>query len=73
MTDRASSVELIRRCTLDERDVINKWRSLFQGKEITTDSLAMAEVLLDGLSGESPLQLRLAKELEEIKELRHRE
>ena len=61
--------ELIRRCLLDERDVINGWRTLFHGKEITSDSLAKAEALLDGLSGESPLQIRLAKELEDIRKL----
>lgn len=54
---------------LDERDVMNSWRMLFQGKEITTESLAKAEALLDGVSGESPLHIRLAKELEEIRKL----
>ena len=48
----------------DERDVMNSWRILFHGKEITTVSLAEAEALLDGVSGESPLHIRLAKELE---------
>ena len=55
---------------MDERDVINSWRSLFNGKELTTDSLEKAEALLDSLSGESPLHLRLAKELEELQKLR---
>jgi hypothetical protein len=55
---------------VDERDVINSWRSLFNGKELTTDSLEKAEALLDSLSGESPLHLRLAKELEELQKLR---
>jgi hypothetical protein len=54
---------------LDERDVIIAWRNLFQGKEITQDALAEAETLLDGLSGESPLHLRLANELEELRKL----
>ena len=57
---------------MDERDVINSWRNLFQGKEVTTDSIAKAEALLDGLSGESPLHLRLAKELEELQKLRRK-
>jgi hypothetical protein len=57
---------------VDERDVINSWRSLFHGKEVTTDSIAKAEALLDGLSGESPLHLRLAKELEELQKLRRK-
>ena len=55
---------------LDERDVLNKWRSLFTGKEITSDSLTKGSALLNGLSGESPLHLRLAKELEDIRKLR---
>lgn len=57
---------------MDERDVINSWRNLFHGKEVTTDSIAKAEALLDGLSGESPLHLRLAKELEELQKLRRK-
>jgi hypothetical protein len=57
---------------VDERDVINSWRNLFHGKEVTTDSIAKAEALLDGLSGESPLHLRLAKELEELQKLRRK-
>jgi hypothetical protein len=54
---------------LDERDVTNAWRNLFQGKEITNDSLAKAEALLEDLSGESPLHIRLATELKEIQKL----
>ena len=57
---------------LDERDVMNRWRILFHGKEITTESLAEAEALLDGVSGESPLHIRLAKELEEIRHLQQK-
>jgi hypothetical protein len=57
---------------LDERDVINSWRTLFHGKEITVDSLATAEALLNGLSGESPLHIRLAKELDEIRKLQEK-
>jgi hypothetical protein len=54
---------------LDERDVMNTWRTLFNGHEVTTDSLAKAEALLEGVSGESPLHIRLAKELAEIQKL----
>lgn len=49
--------------------MINTWRNLFHGKEITSDSLTEAEALLDGLTGESPLHIRLLKELEEIQKL----
>jgi hypothetical protein len=55
---------------LDERDVLNAWRILFRGQEITNDSLAKAEALLDGLCGESPLHLRLAQELTELRAIR---
>jgi hypothetical protein len=55
---------------LDERDVLNTWRSLFTGKEITSHSLTKGRALLNGLRGESPLHLRLAKELEDIRTLR---
>jgi hypothetical protein len=54
---------------LDEREVTFAWRTLFRGKEITPEALAQAEALLDGLSGESPLHLRLANELEELKKI----
>jgi hypothetical protein len=57
---------------LDERDVMNTWRILFHGKDVTSDSLAKAESLLDGLGGESPLHIRLAKELEEIRKLQQK-
>lgn len=54
---------------MDEREVNIAWRNLFWGKEVTSESLSQAEALLDGLSGESPLYLRLANELEELKRL----
>jgi hypothetical protein len=57
------------RCTLDERDVTLAWQKLFRGKEITPKALAEADELLDGLSGESPLHLRFATELGELKKL----
>ncbi len=52
---------------MDERDVIRKWRDLFRGHGATPQALVEAEALLDGLSGESPLHLRLAGELDELK------
>lgn len=51
---------------MDEREVLLAWRNLFIGKQATPDTLAKAEELLDGLSGESPLHLRLASELAEL-------
>ena len=52
---------------MDERDVIRKWRDLFRAQGATPQALVEAEALLDGLSGESPLHLRLAGELDELK------
>jgi hypothetical protein len=52
---------------MDERDVIRKWRDLFHGQGATPQALAEAEKLLEGLSGESPLHIRLAGELDELK------
>jgi hypothetical protein len=51
---------------VDERDVLNAWRNLFRGSKATPETLAKAEKLLAGLSGESPLHLRLAAELKEL-------
>ena len=51
---------------MDEREVLNTWRHLFRDKQHTTEILVKAEELLAGLSGESPLHLRLAGELSEL-------
>jgi hypothetical protein len=53
---------------VEERDVLNAWRNLFRGNTATPDTLAKAEELLAGLSGESPLHIRLASELRELTE-----
>ena len=55
---------------MDEREATNMWRILFTGKEVTSEALAKAEAMLDEMSGESPLHLRLSKELEELRKLR---
>jgi hypothetical protein len=57
---------------LDERDVTLAWQRLFREKPITPEALAKADELLDGLSGESPLHLRFATELGELKKLHDR-
>jgi hypothetical protein len=51
---------------MDEREVLLAWRALFR-EESTPETFAKAEEFLDGLSGESPLHIRLANELEELK------
>ncbi len=50
---------------MDEREVQLAWRELFRGP-VTPDVLSRAEALLEGLSGESPLHIRLANELAEL-------
>jgi hypothetical protein len=52
---------------VDERDVLNAWRELFRVQPVSQQTLVDAEALLDGLSGESPLHLRLADELNDLK------
>jgi hypothetical protein len=52
---------------MDEREILRKWRDVFSGNEVSPETLAQAEALLEGLSGESPLQFRLASELKELK------
>jgi hypothetical protein len=52
---------------VDEFEVLRKWRDLFSGSDTSPETLAKAESLLQSLSGESPLQFRLASELEELK------
>ncbi len=54
---------------MNERDVTTLWRKLFAGQSITDASLSKAESLLDSMNPESPLRMRLATELEEIRQL----
>jgi hypothetical protein len=52
---------------VDERDVMNAWRELFRNKGTSPETLATAEALLNSFISESPLRLRLANELEQLK------
>ena len=52
---------------MDEREVLRAWRDLFHGKGSSPEAVAKAETLLESLSGESPLHLRLQNELDELK------
>ena len=52
---------------MDEHDVLRAWRGLFQGKEVSAETLDQAKDLLERLSGESPLFIRLSNELDELK------
>ena len=60
------------RCQLNERDVTTLWRNLFTEQGTTTASLAKAQALLDSMNPESPLRLRLALELQDIRKLRQK-
>ena len=54
---------------LTEDQVHRSFRRLFSSPEITEDSLAKAEDLLEDLRPESPLRHRLADELDELRKL----
>jgi len=52
---------------LTEQEVSRSWSRLFKG-EITEESIAKADALLDELRPESPLRHRLSSELDELRE-----
>ena len=54
---------------LNERDASRLWRRLFRGQEITSLTLTEADALIDDMPPESPLRVRLFRELEEIRKL----
>jgi hypothetical protein len=53
---------------LTEQEVTRSWAKLMKG-EITSETFAKAETLLDELRPESPLRHRLASELDELREV----
>lgn len=54
---------------LTEQEVNRSWRKLFNGSEVTQDSLNKGERLLEELRYESPLRHRLGEELEELRKI----
>lgn len=54
---------------LDEPDARRLWQQLFRGQVITSLTLSEAEQLLEDMPPESPLRLRYATELDEIRRL----
>lgn len=54
---------------MNEKAVTMLWRKLFRGQEVTSLTLKEAGELLDELSPESPLRLRLTTELDELRNL----
>ena len=54
---------------LSEYDASRLWQQLFRGQTITSLTLEEAESVVNDLHPESPLRLRLSRELEEIRSL----
>jgi hypothetical protein len=54
---------------LTETDATRLWRKLFRGQTITSQLLAEAELLISRLPSESPLRLRFATEVTEMRKL----
>lgn len=52
---------------MNESDATRKWRQLFEGQSVTTQLLAKAESLVGELPSESPLRLRYATEIDELR------
>jgi hypothetical protein len=55
---------------LTEQEVARSWRQLFhKGAELSEDRFARAEALLEELRPESPLRLRLTRELDDLRKV----
>jgi hypothetical protein len=52
---------------LTEHQIARSWQKLFAKHELTEETVAKAEALLEGLRPESPLRHRLSSELEELR------
>ena len=56
---------------LKERDATHLWRKLFHGQAVTSQLLSKAELLVGELHSESPLRLRFAREISELRSMEH--
>jgi hypothetical protein len=54
---------------LTEQEVARSWGLVFKSAQIEADSFDRAEQLLEELRPESPLRLRLTRELEELRKI----
>jgi hypothetical protein len=54
---------------LSEQEVARSWSLVFKSAQIEPDSFDRAERLLEELRPESPLRLRLTRELEELRKI----
>lgn len=55
---------------LTEQEVAKSWRKLFQQREMTEETFAKGEALIEELRPESPLRHRLGTELDELRRRR---
>lgn len=55
---------------LTEQEVSKSWRALFSRRELSDETFAKAEALIDELRPESPLRHRLGTELDELRRMR---
>jgi hypothetical protein len=54
---------------LTEQEVARSWGLIIKGNQIESESFDRAEQLLEELRPESPLRLRLTRELEELRKI----
>jgi hypothetical protein len=54
---------------LTEQEVARSWSLIIKGNQIESESFDRAEQLLEELRPESPLRLRLTRELEELRKI----
>jgi hypothetical protein len=54
---------------LSEQSVLNRWRELFSGGQVTDKNIKSAQTLIDQLPPESPVRMRLGREIKELREL----
>jgi hypothetical protein len=53
----------------EDTHVVRKWRELFQGALVTIEKLTTAEALIEELPPESPLRLRFATEIKDLRKI----
>lgn len=58
---------------LTEHEVARSWGQVFQSRQIELSAFDRAEQLLEELRPESPLRLRLTRELEELRSIHIRQ
>lgn len=52
-----------------EQDIMQRWRELFYGRDVSSEAVGKGEQLLEALRPESPLRYRLRAELDELREM----